>query len=195
MYTARTVLYVFYRAVRAAAIGRSVRNRDQICALLFLAKAVTSPRASHPRLHILYRPEVADTLLFTTYGRANSLCRREAQHSQSCCWSSRRWPGSDGKLGKWTIMLELTGDQNSINGNAFVKNYEFDFDFGPPWGNCGVTMTSVLGHLTGLEFPLEYKDWRHPPPARLFDAPIQVYIADVGVSVPCFSHPLTRIIE
>ena len=91
-------------------------------------------------------------------------------------------------------MVELTSDQNSINGNPFVKNYEFDFDFGPPWGNCGVTMTSVIGHLTGLEFPPEYRDWRHPPPARLFDAPVQVCIADVSVSVPCFTYLLTRII-
>jgi hypothetical protein len=54
-------------------------------------------------------------------------------------------------------------------------------------------MTSVLGHLTGLEFPPEYKDWRHPPPARLFDAPVQVCIADVGVPLTCFAHVLTGV--
>ncbi len=89
-------------------------------------------------------------------------------------------------------MVRLTNEQNSINGNPYVKNYEFDFDFGPPWGNCGVTMTSVIGHLTGLEFPPEYKDWRHPPPARLFDAPVQVLVPDVGVSLPCFARVLTK---
>jgi hypothetical protein len=53
-------------------------------------------------------------------------------------------------------------------------------------------MTSVLGHLTGLDFPPEYKDWRHPPPARLFDAPVHVFIPDVRLSLPCFICVLTR---
>jgi hypothetical protein len=53
-------------------------------------------------------------------------------------------------------------------------------------------MTSVLGHLTALDFPPEYKDWRHPPPARLFDAPVQVLIPDVCVSLPYFARVLTR---
>lgn len=54
-------------------------------------------------------------------------------------------------------------------------------------------MTSVLGHLTGLEFPPEYMDWRHPP-ARLFEAPVQVCIADVGISLTCFTHVLTGVL-
>ncbi|KAK7923299.1 DNA topoisomerase [Apiospora marii] len=33
--------------------------------------------------------------------------------------------------------------------NKYIKNYVFDYDFGgQPWGNCQVTMTSVLGHIT-----------------------------------------------
>ncbi|KAK6863961.1 DNA topoisomerase [Apiospora arundinis] len=63
--------------------------------------------------------------------------------------------------------------------NKYIKNYVFDYDFGgQPWGNCSVTMTSVLGHITAVEFPSEYKDWRHPPPERLFDAPVNTVIAD-----------------
>ncbi|KAK8035971.1 DNA topoisomerase [Apiospora marii] len=63
--------------------------------------------------------------------------------------------------------------------NKYIKNYVFDYDFGgQPWGNCQVTMTSVLGHITAVEFPSEYKDWRHPPPERLFDAPVNTVIAD-----------------
>jgi DNA topoisomerase-3 len=42
-----------------------------------------------------------------------------------------------------------------------------------------VTMTSVLGHLTGLEFPPDFKNWQFPPPVRLFDAPVQVKFSDV----------------
>ncbi|KAK8095844.1 uncharacterized protein PG998_002473 [Apiospora kogelbergensis] len=63
--------------------------------------------------------------------------------------------------------------------NKYIKNYVFDYDFGgQPWGNCSVTMTSVLGHITAVEFPSEYKDWKHPPPERLFDAPVNTVIAD-----------------
>ncbi len=31
-------------------------------------------------------------------------------------------------------------------------------------------MTSVLGHLTGLDFDPEYKGWKSCPPSQLFDA-------------------------
>jgi DNA topoisomerase III len=66
----------------------------------------------------------------------------------------------------------------------FIKNYSFDFDFGPPWGSCSVTMTSVVGHLTTMEFPQEYKNWQHPPPEALFDAPVSIVVPDVGTANP-----------
>lgn len=50
-----------------------------------------------------------------------------------------------------------------------MKNYEFDFNF-RQWGNCSVIMTSVLGHLTGLDFDPKYKGWKSCPPGQLFDA-------------------------
>ncbi|KAI1878085.1 uncharacterized protein JN550_000267 [Neoarthrinium moseri] len=62
--------------------------------------------------------------------------------------------------------------------NKYIKNYCFDYDFGQGWGNCSVTMTAVLGHLTSTQFPPQYKDWKHPPPDRLFDAPVQTIIAE-----------------
>ncbi|KAJ5390051.1 DNA topoisomerase 3 [Penicillium cataractarum] len=34
-------------------------------------------------------------------------------------------------------------------------------------------MTSVLGHLTGLEFDRQYKGWMSCPPGALFEAPVQ----------------------
>ncbi|KAJ5920856.1 hypothetical protein N7466_009182 [Penicillium verhagenii] len=61
---------------------------------------------------------------------------------------------------------------HSIRGNNYVKNYEFEFNFGDPWGNCAVTMTSVIGHLTGLEFERQYKGWTSCPPSALFEAPV-----------------------
>ncbi|RAH80306.1 DNA topoisomerase III [Aspergillus japonicus CBS 114.51] len=61
---------------------------------------------------------------------------------------------------------------NNITGNRYVKNYSFDFNFGSTWGHCNVTMTSVLGHLTELEFAREYKSWLSCPPGALFEAPV-----------------------
>ncbi|KAJ6446600.1 DNA topoisomerase III [Purpureocillium lavendulum] len=54
----------------------------------------------------------------------------------------------------------------------YIKNYSFQFNFGQAWGDCEVTMTSVTGHLTGVEFPMDYKNWDSPPPESLFGAPI-----------------------
>ncbi|KAG7008699.1 DNA topoisomerase 3 [Physcia stellaris] len=65
----------------------------------------------------------------------------------------------------------------SIQGNQYVKNYEFDFSFGPPWGNCSVTMTSVLGHLTEVDFSQNYRKWHSCAPAQLFEAPIETTVA------------------
>ncbi|OAX81090.1 hypothetical protein ACJ72_04572 [Emergomyces africanus] len=65
----------------------------------------------------------------------------------------------------------------SIRGNVYVKNYEFDFTFAPPWGACSVTMTSVLGHLTSLDFESQYRSWHACPPSQLFDAPVVDFIA------------------
>jgi DNA topoisomerase-3 len=67
-------------------------------------------------------------------------------------------------------------------GNQYVKNYAFTFDFGPPWGNCQVVMTCVSGHLTVTEFGPEVKDWRHPPPERLFDVPVHIKVDQVCLS-------------
>ncbi|KAL8949826.1 MAG: hypothetical protein Q9222_004091 [Ikaeria aurantiellina] len=60
----------------------------------------------------------------------------------------------------------------NIPGNQYVKNYEFDFSFGNAWGNCLVTMTSVLGHLTATDFPPQYKKWQISTCQQLFDAPV-----------------------
>ncbi|KAH0843297.1 DNA topoisomerase 3 [Fonsecaea pedrosoi] len=65
--------------------------------------------------------------------------------------------------------------QRPVNGNQYVKNYEFDFHF-QQWGNCSVTMTSVLGHLTGLDFDPKYKSWKSCPPSQLFEAETKITI-------------------
>lgn len=68
----------------------------------------------------------------------------------------------------------------SIRGNPYVKNYEFDYNFGRPWGHCNVKFTSVTGHLVAHDFPLQYKRWEACNPSELFDAPIETIIADVS---------------
>ncbi|EER44161.1 DNA topoisomerase III [Histoplasma capsulatum H143] len=71
----------------------------------------------------------------------------------------------------------------SIRGNVFVKNYEFDFTFAPPWGQCSVIMTSVIGHLTSLEFDSRYRGWNSCPPGRLFDAPVVDSVAKDNLTI------------
>jgi DNA topoisomerase III len=76
------------------------------------------------------------------------------------------------------VAQHLAGGQlrtQAINGNRYVKNYEFQFHF-PSWGQCQVVMTSVLGHLTSLEFDQHYRQWKSCPPSALFEAPTQVTI-------------------
>lgn len=65
-----------------------------------------------------------------------------------------------------------------------MKNYVFDFNFGGPWGTCSVTMTSVIGHLTGLDFERQYRTWLSCPPSALFEAPVHESVADVCI----FAH-------
>ncbi|KAK5055103.1 hypothetical protein LTR84_012851 [Exophiala bonariae] len=66
---------------------------------------------------------------------------------------------------------------HSITGNQYVKNYEFTYNFQQWGGNCTVTMTSVLGHLTGLDFDQRYRGWTSCPPSQLFDATTHITVA------------------
>ncbi|CAR26927.1 hypothetical protein ZYGR_0I01990 [Zygosaccharomyces rouxii] len=61
------------------------------------------------------------------------------------------------------------------SGYMYVKNYDFSFDgfpFAQGTGSCQVTMTSVAGHLTGIDFPNERYGWGKCRIDELFDAPI-----------------------
>ncbi|KAJ3532555.1 hypothetical protein NMY22_g7701 [Coprinellus aureogranulatus] len=65
-----------------------------------------------------------------------------------------------------------------IRGNdtqcRFIKNYEFDY----PQTNSHFIVTAVVGHLTALEFPGQYRSWQGCDPGELFDAETTVYIPD-----------------
>ena len=72
---------------------------------------------------------------------------------------------------------ELTVSQRPIPGNPYVKNYTFPYVF-PTWGQCDVTMTSVLGHLLSHDFEARYRAWESCDPGQLFDARIETYVDD-----------------
>jgi DNA topoisomerase-3 len=76
----------------------------------------------------------------------------------------------------------LNSLQRQVRGSQYIKNYDFVFDFGHPWGTCQVTMTSVIGHLTDLKFPpdIERGEWKYPPPINLFSAPVRTTVAEVS---------------
>lgn len=81
-----------------------------------------------------------------------------------------------------TLSARNTDDtcQRNVAGAQYTKNYDFTFNFGPPWGTCNVTMTSVLGHLTEVDFGPEFKDWKYPPPYKLFDGRVHVKVHNVS---------------
>ncbi len=72
--------------------------------------------------------------------------------------------------------------QRQVAGTKYIKNYEFDYSFGPPWGRCTVTMTSVIGHLNTLDFEQQYRKWNSCSPGQLFDAPTISYVVSVRAS-------------
>ena len=55
--------------------------------------------------------------------------------------------------------------------SRFNKIYEYQYDlFGR---RCEMTMTSVSGHLMGMEFPAGYRAWHSCQPLALFTAPVE----------------------
>lgn len=52
------------------------------------------------------------------------------------------------------------------SGYMYVKNYDFmfsGFPFARNGANCEVTMTSVAGHLTGIDFSHDSHGWENAP--------------------------------
>jgi hypothetical protein len=57
--------------------------------------------------------------------------------------------------------------------SRFNKIYEFECNVFNQ--RCQMIMTSVSGHLLGLEFVGNYRNWRACSPLALFDAPVHKY--------------------
>lgn len=55
-------------------------------------------------------------------------------------------------------------------------------------------MTSVIGHLTALDFESNYRGWTSCPPGALFEAPVQEFVAHVrNVAVVFGIRPATNL--
>lgn len=93
-------------------------------------------------------------------------------------WQDEALKSSVSHQASHTFLTKADTSQHNTR-SQYIKNYGFDFDFGAPWGPCSVTMTAVLGHLTGLEFTPENKNWSHPPPESLFSAPVVTVVPQV----------------
>lgn len=54
------------------------------------------------------------------------------------------------------------------------SKYNRNFDFTYPFNNqmCQMTMTSVSGHLTDVDFPRQYNSWTACDPIDLFEVPV-----------------------
>ncbi|XP_060946009.1 DNA topoisomerase 3-alpha [Limanda limanda] len=65
--------------------------------------------------------------------------------------------------------------------SKFNKIYEYEYHlFGQ---NVSVSMTSVSGHLLGLEFQSAYKKWHSCNPQLLFDAEVEKYCPDNMIQI------------
>ncbi|KAK9462745.1 DNA topoisomerase [Lipomyces oligophaga] len=62
-------------------------------------------------------------------------------------------------------------------GSKYIKNYDFTYNF-PLWGETEVTMTSVVGHITTVDFVDRYKSWQGCSPGELFHAQIITSVDD-----------------
>ncbi|KAF2101899.1 DNA topoisomerase 3-beta [Rhizodiscina lignyota] len=65
----------------------------------------------------------------------------------------------------------------NVRGDQWLKNFEFTYDFGLPWGQSEVIFTSVRGHVHEHDFDPRYRSWQSCNPQSLFEAPIITSVA------------------
>ncbi|RPB11715.1 DNA topoisomerase [Morchella conica CCBAS932] len=70
------------------------------------------------------------------------------------------------------VSQHMSGGQTNVRTtkNKYIKNYDFTYLFAQPWGECAVTMTSVLGHTVEWDFDDAHRKWNSCAPGALFEA-------------------------
>jgi DNA topoisomerase III len=63
--------------------------------------------------------------------------------------------------------------------NKYIKNYDFPY----PQTRDTYTVTSVSGHLMSLDFGPMHRKWTSCDPFTLFDAPVELKVADDKKSI------------
>ncbi|PWN28201.1 prokaryotic type I DNA topoisomerase [Jaminaea rosea] len=76
-------------------------------------------------------------------------------------------------------ILASDGCSNRPGKDKFCRNYDIKYNL-PSHGWVDMTITSVRGHLTELDFPERYRGWRSCDAFELFDAPVEVRISKDG---------------
>ncbi|KAH6885641.1 DNA topoisomerase [Coprinopsis sp. MPI-PUGE-AT-0042] len=70
----------------------------------------------------------------------------------------------------------LSGGQftTSNTRSQYIKNYEFNYGY----TNSQFVVTCVSGHLTQVDFPDQYRQWKAHDPFVLFDAEVRAFVPD-----------------
>lgn len=76
-------------------------------------------------------------------------------------------------------ILASDGCSNRPGKDKFCRNYDIKYNL-PSHGWVDMTITSVRGHLTELDFPERYRGWRSCDAFDLFDAPVEVKLSSDG---------------
>ncbi|SAM08471.1 hypothetical protein [Absidia glauca] len=73
-------------------------------------------------------------------------------------------------------ILSQSSFRTQNTGNQYVKNYIFDYTVNQR--TASFVMTSVLGHLTDIDFPSTHKNWQSCDPGDLFRSETVEYISE-----------------
>uniref|UniRef100_A0A671WB65 DNA topoisomerase n=1 Tax=Sparus aurata TaxID=8175 RepID=A0A671WB65_SPAAU len=113
----------------------------------------------------------AQSVLNTDISQQEDMIRNRTQIKRVLCVAEK----NDAAKGISEIMSN--GRSNRREGmSKFNKIYEYEYHlFGQ---NVTVTMTSVSGHLLGLEFKAPFQKWHSCNPVLLFDAEVEKYCPD-----------------
>lgn len=79
-------------------------------------------------------------------------------------------------------ILNSDGFQSRPGNDKYCRNFDLNYNLGSS-GWVDMTITSVRGHLTELDFTQSYRPWSSHDPLLLLDAPVQVKISKDAESI------------